>query len=160
MPIVLVGVNHRTAPVDPTFYPRFKQWCDEYFYLPHRGECRGVGGIFFDHLNDRGPEALLAFVASCAASLIPAYLPIVRKRKDMPFTEAHQRRQRLRRGRYVEFNLLYDRGTTFGLRSGGRVESILMSLPLMACWEYSYLPAPGSDEARLMEVLRNPRNWS
>ncbi len=144
---------------DARFYPRFKQQCDEYFLIPHRGERRGVGGIFFDDLHDREADALLAFAADCAASFVPAYLPLVERRKDMPFSEQHKRWQQLRRGRYVEFNLVYDRGTTFGLRTGGRVESILMSLPLTARWEYDQHPAPGSEEARLLEVLRHPPAW-
>jgi coproporphyrinogen III oxidase len=142
-----------------SFYPRFKQWCDEYFHIAHRGERRGVGGIFFDNLNDRRPETLLAFVASCAQAFIPAYLPIVERRKDMPFNEVHKQWQQLRRGRYVEFNLTYDRGTLFGLKTGGRTESILMSLPMMARWEYDFQPTPGSEEARTVEVLRSPREW-
>jgi coproporphyrinogen III oxidase len=144
---------------DPFFYPRFKKWCDEYFYIAHRGECRGVGGIFFDHLNDRDPEALLAFVTSCANAFVRAYLPLVKRRKDMPWTEAHKCWQQLRRGRYVEFNLAYDRGTAFGLKTGGRTESILISLPLMARWEYDSHPVPNSEEAKVLEVLRNPREW-
>ncbi len=144
---------------DLSFYPRFKRWCDEYFYIAHRGESRGVGGIFFDRLNDRDPEALFAFVTSCAEAFIPAYLPIVERRKDIPFTLAHKRWQQLRRGRYVEFNLIYDRGTSFGLKTGGRVESILMSLPLVARWEYDYHPIPGSQEARTLQVLKSPREW-
>jgi coproporphyrinogen III oxidase len=142
-----------------SFYPRFKQWCDEYFYIAHRGERRGVGGIFFDNLNDRRPEALLAFVTHCAQAFVPAYLPLVLRRKDMPYNDMHKQWQQLRRGRYVEFNLTYDRGTLFGLKTGGRTESILMSLPLMARWEYDFQPTPGSAEARTMEVLRQPRAW-
>lgn len=144
---------------DPSFYPRFKKWCDDYFYIPHREERRGVGGIFFDHLNDRGPETLFAFIASCAEAFIPAYLPIVKKRQAMSFTDLHKRWQRLRRGRYVEFNLMYDRGTTFGLNTGGRTESILMSLPLTAGWEYDYHPNSNSEEAKLVDVLKKPREW-
>jgi coproporphyrinogen III oxidase len=142
-----------------SFYPRFKQWCDEYFYIAHRGECRGVGGIFFDNLNDRRPEALLAFVTHCAQAFVPAYLPLVTRRKDMPYNDRHKQWQQLRRGRYVEFNLTYDRGTLFGFKTGGRTESILMSLPLTARWEYDFQPALGSAEARTMEVLRHPRAW-
>jgi|SRR5579872_1740301 len=144
---------------DSAFYPRFKKWCDEYFYIAHRGESRGVGGIFFDHLNDRDPESLFAFVTSCAEAFIPAYLPIVERRKDTPFTAQHKRWQQLRRGRYVEFNLIYDRGTSFGLKTGGRVESILISLPPVACWEYDYHPSTGSQEARTLEILKSPREW-
>ena len=144
---------------DPAFYPRFKRQCDDYFLLPHRGERRGVGGIFFDRLNDRDPGGLLAFVRECAEAFAPAYLPIIRARKDAPFTEAQKRWQQLRRGRYVEFNLVHDRGTTFGFRMGGRTESILMSLPLAARWEYDHHPEIGSPEARSLEVLKNPRDW-
>jgi len=145
---------------DPAFYPRFKRWCDDYFFLPHRGEARGVGGIFFDDLCDRAPEHLFAFVADCARSFLPSYLPLVERRRAEPYTEAHKRWQALRRGRYVEFNLLYDRGTLFGLRTGGRVESILMSLPLEARWEYAREPEAGGEEARLLEVCRKPRDWA
>jgi coproporphyrinogen III oxidase len=142
-----------------SFYPRFKQWCDEYFYIPHRGERRGVGGIFFDNLNDRQPERLLAFVTHCAQAFVPAYLPVVTRRQNMPYNARHTQWQQLRRGRYVEFNLAYDRGTLFGLKTGGRTESILMSLPLLARWEYDFQPTPDSPEARTVEVLRNPRAW-
>jgi coproporphyrinogen III oxidase len=145
---------------DPAYYPRFKRWCDDYFFLPHRGEARGIGGIFFDDLCDGRPEPLFDFVRDCAESFIPSYLPLVRRRKDMAFTEENKRWQALRRGRYVEFNLLYDRGTTFGLKTGGRVESILMSLPLTARWEYAIEPEVGSEEDRLLNVLRFPREWT
>lgn len=145
---------------DAAFYPRFKAWCDRYFRIPHRDEARGVGGIFFDDLHDRPAERLLAFQRDCAAAFVPAYLPLVERRAEAPFTEAERRWQQLRRGRYVEFNLIYDRGTTFGLRTGGRVESILMSLPLHARWEYDHQPSPGSREAALVDVLRTPRDWA
>jgi coproporphyrinogen III oxidase len=144
---------------DTSFYSRFKAGCDDYFYIPHRGERRGIGGIFFDNLNDRSPEALLAFVTNCAQAFVPAYMPIVMRRHDLPYNETHKQWQQLRRGRYVEFNLTYDRGTLFGLKTGGRIESILMSLPLMAGWEYDAQPAPGSEEARLVDILRHPREW-
>ncbi|HVS02261.1 MAG TPA: oxygen-dependent coproporphyrinogen oxidase [Thermoanaerobaculia bacterium] len=144
---------------DPAFYPRFKRWCDEYFTLAHRGERRGVGGIFFDELRDRDPESLLAFVTDCADSFLDGYLPILERRLDRPYGERELRWQGLRRGRYVEFNLMYDRGTRFGLRTGGRVESILMSLPLSARWEYGHEPEPGSAEAATLAVLRTPREW-
>ncbi|KAH9329842.1 hypothetical protein KI387_001950, partial [Taxus chinensis] len=123
---------------DPTFYPKFKKWCDDYFFIKHRSERRGLGGIFFDDLNDHDQEFLFAFTTKCMNSVIPAYIPIIERRMDMPFTEKHKSWQQLRRGRYVEFNLVYDRGTTFGLRTGGRIESILMSLPLTARWEYDH----------------------
>jgi len=145
---------------DAAFYPRFKKWCDDYFQLPHRGEARGVGGIFFDDLRDRDSAALFAFVADCAAAFLPAYLPLVERRLSQPWGERESHWQGLRRGRYVEFNLMYDRGTRFGLRTGGRVESILMSLPLHARWEYAHEPEPGSAEARTLDVLRHPREWT
>lgn len=144
---------------DPGYYPRFKEWCDEYFYLDHRGEHRGVGGIFFDDLDDGDRDELFAFVTDCADAIVPSYLPIVERRHGMDYEERHERWQRMRRGRYVEFNLVYDRGTKFGLRSGGRTESILVSMPLEARWEYDHEPEPGSEEARLMEVLEEPKDW-
>lgn len=144
---------------DTALYPRFKQACDDYFYLPHRHEHRGIGGIFLGNLNTYHKQMLADLTTSCAEAFLPAYLPIVERRKDLPFTEAHTRWQRLRRGRYVEFNLVNDRGTAFGLKTDGRVESILMSLPPIAGWEYDYQPAPTSEEARLLEVLKNPRQW-
>ncbi|KAL8196106.1 hypothetical protein R6Q57_025106 [Mikania cordata] len=124
---------------DPSFYPRFKKWCDDYFYIKHRNERRGLGGIFFDDLNDYDQEMLLSFATECANSVIDAYIPIIERRKDMPFTDQNKAWQQLRRGRYVEFNLVYDRGTTFGLKTGGRIESILVSLPLTARWEYDHV---------------------
>lgn len=144
---------------DTDYYPRFKRWCDEYFHLHHRGEARGIGGIFFDRLDERPADELAAFCGDCAAAFVPAYLPLVERRAETPFGEREKRWQQLRRGRYVEFNLLHDRGTLFGLRSGGRIESILMSLPLTARWEYDAGPKPGSDEARLLDVLKTPRDW-
>jgi len=144
---------------DEGYYSRFKQWCDDYFLIKHRGERRGVGGIFFDDLHDRSKDELLGFATSCASAFVPAYLPLVERRKDMPFTESQRAWQQLRRGRYVEFNLVYDRGTVFGLRTAGRIESILMSLPLTARWEYCHEPEATSDEAKLVEVLREPRDW-
>jgi coproporphyrinogen III oxidase len=144
---------------DPDFYPRFKKWCDNYFYIAHREERRGIGGIFFDNLNDRDKNQLFQFVTSCAQAFVPAYLPIVRRRKDLPFTEMQKRWQGIRRGRYVEFNLVYDRGTSFGLRTGGRAESILMSLPLVGCWDESGLLSSDCSETRTLEVLRHPQEW-
>ncbi|MFP4600816.1 MAG: oxygen-dependent coproporphyrinogen oxidase [Persicimonas sp.] len=145
---------------DPEFYPRFKQACDEYFYIPHREEARGVGGIFFDNLHEEGTtEELFSFVSDCAHSFLPAYMPIIERRKDMPFEEHHKQWQQMRRGRYVEFNLVYDRGTKFGLRTKGRIESILMSLPLTARWEYDPAVEPDSDEAAMLQVLKEPRQW-
>jgi coproporphyrinogen III oxidase len=147
---------------DPDFYPRFKQECDSYFYLPHRGETRGVGGIFFDYLGKEQPELLesfLPFVEAAGAGFIDAYFPIVERRKSEPFSQAERDFQLQRRGRYVEFNLLYDRGTLFGLRTGGRIESILMSMPPMVSWEYNFQPAPESREAHLISVLKSPKDW-
>lgn len=146
---------------NPDFYPGFKKACDAYFYLSHRQEHRGVGGIFLGNLNERDgdQETLFSFTKECVESFSEAYLPIVKRRKDMLFTEEQKNWQRLRRGRYVEFNLVCDRGTAFGLKTGGRVESILMSLPLVAGWEYEYQPQVGSAEERLVEVLRQPREW-
>ncbi len=139
---------------DPAYHPRFKQWCDEYFYLPHRQETRGVGGIFFDHLQGDAFE----FVRDAASTFIDAYLPIVKRRRHDTYSDAERQFQLLRRGRYVEFNLLYDRGTTFGLKTDGRVESILMSLPPMVRWEYDAQFPEGSREASLKDWLR-PRDW-
>jgi coproporphyrinogen III oxidase len=145
---------------DASYYPRFKKWCDEYFNIVHRGERRGVGGIFFDNLNDLDQETLFEFVTDCAEAFIPSYLPIVLRRRSMPFAERHLVWKQLRAGRYVEFNLVYERGTLFGLKSGGRTASILMGLPPQARWEYQHLPPAGSEEARLVEVLRNPPEWA
>jgi coproporphyrinogen III oxidase len=142
-------------------HPRFRDWCDRYFYLPHRGERRGVGGIFFDDLrvDESAPdhaERLLAFVLDGGARFLDAYAPIVRRRMTTPWGDAERRWQTLRRGRYVEFNLLYDRGTTFGLRTGGRTESILMSLPPEVRWGYCEEPAPGTPEHALLARVRLP----
>lgn len=141
---------------DPSYYPVFKKWCDDYFTLKHRGEMRGVGGIFFDDLA--ATEENFAFVRDAGEAFLPAYLPIVARRRDEPWTEEERRWQLIRRGRYVEFNLVYDRGTTFGLRSGGRIESILMSLPALARWEYDHRPAPGSKEEAALAFFQ-PRDW-
>lgn len=140
-------------------HARFKAWCDDYFHIRHRGERRGVGGLFFDDVNNAPKEECFAFVESCAGAFLPSYLPILERRKDMPYTDEQRDWQQLRRGRYVEFNLVYDRGTTFGLNTNGRVESILMSLPLTARWEYAHTPNAGSPEADLLDVLQNPRDW-
>ena len=144
---------------DETFYPKFKKWADDYFTITHRGETRGLGGIFFDDLNDRDPEKLLAFAQDGLNAVVPAYVPIVAKHKDDAFTPAQKDWQLLRRGRYTEFNLVYDRGTIFGLKTGGRIESILMSLPETARWEYDHYPAPGSKEEEIMKLFKNPRDW-
>ena len=142
---------------DPTYYERFKRWCDEYFFLPHRGEMRGIGGIFFDDM--RGDlEEDFAFVRDCGLSFMGAYEPIVERRRDEPYGERERQFQLYRRGRYVEFNLLYDRGTSFGLATQGRTESILMSLPPLARWEYNWTPEPGSREEEAIRFLQ-PREW-
>ena len=140
-------------------YPRFKQQCDDYFFLKHRNETRGVGGLFFDDLNEWGFEKTFAFMQSVGDHYIPAYLPIVEKRKNTPYTEQHRDFQLYRRGRYVEFNLVYDRGTLFGLQSGGRTESILMSLPPLVKWQYNWQPQANSPEADLYENYLKPRDW-
>ena len=140
-------------------YDRLKKWCDEYFFLPHRNEPRGVGGIFFDYLES-DLEALFAFVRDAGDAFLDAYVPIARRRKDTPYGERERRFQEFRRGRYAEFNLVYDRGTLFGLKTGGRVESILMSLPPTVRWLYDYRPEPGSREAELVEVYLPPRDWA
>jgi coproporphyrinogen III oxidase len=143
---------------DPTHYPHFKRWCDEYFFLPHRAEMRGIGGIFFDYLR-ADFVADFAFVRDCGESFIQAYAPIVERRRDESFGEAERQFQLYRRGRYVEFNLIYDRGTSFGLATGGRTESILMSLPPLARWEYGYQPPRGSREENALTYL-HPREWA
>ncbi len=144
---------------DPAYYPRFKQWCDEYFFLRHRDEPRGIGGLFFDDFSTGGFEAAFAFVRSIGDSYLDAYLPIVEKRRDHAYNDDNVAFQRYRRGRYVEFNLVYDRGTIFGLQSGGRTESILMSLPAHVCWRYDWHPQTGSEEERLYRDFLRPRDW-
>ncbi|HEX3556109.1 MAG TPA: oxygen-dependent coproporphyrinogen oxidase [Thermoanaerobaculia bacterium] len=148
------------APFGPEVYPRYKKWCDEYFYLRHRREPRGIGGIFFDDLNEWGFERCFELQRSVGDHLLAAYLPIVRRRKDTPFGERERDFQLYRRGRYVEFNLVWDRGTLFGLQSGGRTESILMSLPPLVRWRYDWHPEPGTPEARLYEEFLRPRDWA
>jgi coproporphyrinogen III oxidase len=140
-------------------YARFKKGCDEYFYLPHRNEPRGVGGIFFDYLEGE-VERLFDFVRDCGDAFLPAYLPIAERRQNEPYTERERFFQEFRRGRYAEFNLVHDRGTLFGLRTGGRTESILMSLPPVARWLYDYHPEPGTREAELYEVYLKPHDWA
>ena len=148
--------NRHAGVVD---YQRFKKWCDDYFYLPHRSEPRGVGGIFFDNLEG-DLDRLFAFVRDCGDHFLDAYLPIARRRKDEPFTAEQRAFQEFRRGRYVEFNLLYDRGTLFGLKTGGRTESILMSLPPVVRYLYDFRPEPGTREAELYDVYLKPRDWA
>ena len=155
---------HRLAkeactPFGDDIYARYKQWCDEYFYLKHRDEPRGVGGLFFDDLNAGGFEKCCNFMISVGNHYLPAYLPIVERRKDIKYGDREKDFQRYRRGRYVEFNLVYDRGTLFGLQSGGRTEAILMSLPPEVTWRYDWHPDPGTPEAELYEVFLKPTNW-
>ncbi len=152
---------HRTcrdalAPFGAERYPRFKRWCDEYFHLQHRGEPRGIGGIFFDDLAE---DASFKLAQSVGDHFLAAYLPILERRKGLPFSEKERSFQAYRRGRYVEFNLVYDRGTLFGLQSGGRTESILMSLPPRAEWRYDWKPEPGSAEEALYTDFLKPRDW-
>jgi len=171
---------HRTLKIacdefDSTFYPRFKKWCDEYFFLKHRDETRGVGGIFFDYLtgksttgddaekiddapDDQGIELIFKFVQRTGKSFLPAYLPIAKRRKDETYSDGEREFQLIRRGRYVEFNLVYDRGTHFGLQTRGRSESILMSLPPLVRWVYDYHPEPGTREAEAWEFF-HPKDW-
>jgi coproporphyrinogen III oxidase len=150
------------AALDPfgaEYHPRFKAWCDRYFFLRHRNEPRGVGGIFYDDLNEGGPEHCFALTRSVGDHFLAAYTPIVERRRDLPYGDRERDFQAYRRGRYVEFNLVYDRGTLFGLQSGGRTESILMSMPPVVRWRYDWHPAPGSPEAKLYEEFLRPRDW-
>ena len=147
------------APYGADYYPRYKRWCDEYFRLRHRGEPRGVGGIFYDDLADRDFDFSFALARSVAEHFLPAYMPILERRRGAPYGERERDFQAYRRGRYVEFNLVYDRGTLFGLQSGGRTESILMSLPPRAAWRYDWQPAPGSPEEALYKEFLVPRDW-
>ncbi len=147
------------APFGEDLYPRYKEWCDEYFYLKHRGETRGVGGLFFDDVNEPDFATSFEFVQAVSSSFLSGYKPIVEERMMHPFGERQREFQLYRRGRYVEFNLLYDRGTLFGLQSGGRTESILMSLPPRVRWAYSWQPEPGSPEAKLYTDYLKPRDW-
>ncbi len=155
---------HETArdactPFGDDVYPKYKQWCDDYFFLKHRNEPRGIGGLFFDDLNEPDFDTAFAFMQSVGNHYLPAYLPIVEKRKDMAFGERERSFQLYRRGRYVEFNLVYDRGTLFGLQSGGRTESILMSLPPVVNWRYNYQPEDGTPEAELYTTYLKPKDW-
>jgi coproporphyrinogen III oxidase len=146
-------------PFGADVYPRYKKWCDDYFYLPHRGETRGVGGLFFDDVNQWDFTTSFAFIRSVGESYLTAYRPIMSRRKAMVYGAREKNFQRYRRGRYVEFNLVYDRGTIFGLQSGGRTESILMSLPPEVAWRYDWKPDAGSPEAELYENYLRPRDW-
>lgn len=155
---------HQTAqaacePFGGEIYPRFKQWCDDYFFLKHRNEPRGIGGLFFDDLNELGFEQSFGLMQAIGNAYVPAIVPIIEKRKDTPYGERQRDFQLHRRGRYVEFNLVFDRGTLFGLQSGGRTESILMSLPPEVRWSYDWQPESGSEEALLYERYLKPRNW-
>jgi coproporphyrinogen III oxidase len=146
-------------PFGAELYPRFKQWCDEYFFLKHRNEPRGIGGVFFDDFHELGFEQSFAMLRAVGDAFVPAYLPIVQRRRALPYTEAERDFQAYRRGRYVEFNLVFDRGTLFGLQSGGRTESILMSMPPIVKWRYDWKPEAGSAEARLYSDFLRPRDW-
>ncbi len=148
------------APFGAGLYSRFKHSCDAYFFLKHRQEPRGIGGLFFDDFNELGPEQSFALLRAVGDAFLPAYRPIVARRKATPHGERERQFQLYRRGRYVEFNLVWDRGTHFGLQSGGRTESILMSLPPLVRWDYDWKPAPGSAEAKLYEVFLQPRDWA
>lgn len=155
---------HRTAkdictPYGDNVYADYKKWCDEYFWLKHRQETRGVGGLFFDDLNDWPFERCFEFMQDVGKGFVDAYIPVVEKRKNTPYQEKHRQFQLYRRGRYTEFNLLFDRGTLFGIQSGGRTESILMSMPPLARWQYNYQPESGSEEAQLYESFLRPRDW-
>lgn len=147
------------APFGEEIYPEFKQWCDEYFYLKHRDEPRGIGGLFFDDLNRWDFATCFAFIKAVGEAYLNAYLPIVERRRNIPFTEQQRAFQAHRRGRYVEFNLVFDRGTLFGLQSGGRTESILMSLPPVVRWSYDWQAEPGSAEAQLTKFYLKNRDW-
>lgn len=147
------------APFGADLYPRYKKWCDEYFFLKHRNEARGIGGLFFDDLSEGGFEHCFGFMRSVGDSFLGAYLPLVERRKDTPYGERERQFQLLRRGRYVEFNLVYDRGTVFGLQTGGRTESILMSLPPLVRWEYDWQAPAGSAEAELGTRFLTARDW-
>ena len=146
------------APFGADVYPKYKRWCDDYFFIKHRNETRGIGGLFFDDLNAHGFDRCFAFMQAVGNGFIDAYLPIAEKRNELPYGEREREFQLYRRGRYVEFNLVYDRGTLFGLQSGGRTESILMSLPPRVRYEYGYVPEAGSPEAKLADYLK-PTDW-
>jgi coproporphyrinogen III oxidase len=154
---------HQTAhdallPFGEDLYPRFKKWCDEYFYLKHRNEPRGIGGVFFDDFNELGYEKSFAMLRSLGDAFIDAYLPILKRRYQEPFSQQEKDFQEYRRGRYVEYNLIFDRGTIFGLQSGGRSESILMSMPPVVTWKYNWQPQAGTPEAKLYDYYLKPRD--
>ncbi|CAA6808218.1 MAG: Coproporphyrinogen III oxidase, aerobic (EC [uncultured Thiotrichaceae bacterium] len=156
---------HQTAraacePFGEEVYPKYKKWCDDYFYLKHRNEPRGIGGLFFDDLNEWGFDQSFAFMQSVGDAFSEAYIPIIERRKNTPFSDTQRQFQLYRRGRYVEFNLVFDRGTLFGLQSGGRTESILMSLPPLVRWEYNYSPDKDSEEQKLYDHYLQPHDWA
>lgn len=156
---------HKTAkaacePFGESIYPEYKKWCDDYFFLKHRNEARGIGGLFFDDVSKLGFEKSFEFIQSVGNSYINAYQPILARRKEMAYGERETAFQQIRRGRYVEFNLVFDRGTLFGLQSGGRTESILMSLPANVSWKYNWQPEPGSPEEKLTDYFIQPRDWA
>jgi coproporphyrinogen III oxidase len=148
------------APFGAALYPRFKQWCDEYFFLKHRNEPRGIGGVFYDDFSELGFDGSFAMTRAVGDAFLGAYLPIVQRRQGMPHGEREREFQAYRRGRYVEFNLVFDRGTLFGLQSGGRTESILMSMPPVVTWRYGWQPEPGTPEAALYTDFLKPRDWA
>jgi coproporphyrinogen III oxidase len=148
------------APFGAGLHPRFKKWCDEYFYLKHRNEPRGVGGVFYDDFSELGFEQSFAMTRAVGDAFLGAYLPIAQRRRDTPYGERERDFQAYRRGRYVEFNLVFDRGTLFGLQSGGRTEAILMSMPPVVNWRYQWAPEPGTPEARLYSDFLHPREWA
>ncbi|GIU52932.1 oxygen-dependent coproporphyrinogen oxidase [Shewanella sp. KT0246] len=147
------------APFGEDVYPKYKKWCDEYFFLPHRNETRGVGGLFFDDLNEHGFEKSFEFMQAVGSGFLNAYAPIVERNKELEYNDDERQFQLYRRGRYVEFNLVYDRGTLFGLQTGGRTESILMSMPPLVRWEYGFTPEEDSQEAELYERYLKPQDW-
>ena len=147
---------------NPNFYPKYKKQCDAYFHNAHRNEARGIGGLFFDRCSateEMSMDDWYSFVTEVGDSFLSAYVPIVEKRMSVPFTDEQRKWQEIRRGRYVEFNLIHDKGTLFGLKTNGRIESILMSLPPHVQWHYNHQPGEGSEEAKLLEVLMNPKDW-
>jgi coproporphyrinogen III oxidase len=147
------------SPFGPELHPRFKRWCDEYFFLKHRNEPRGIGGVFYDDFSELGFDQSFAMTRAVGDAFLAAYLPIAQRRRDTPYGERERAFQAYRRGRYVEFNLVFDRGTLFGLQSGGRTEAILMSMPPVVNWRYQWAPEPGTPEARLYTDFLLPRYW-
>jgi len=145
---------------DPTYYAKFKKWCDDYFFNTHRNERRGVGGLFFDDLDEKGQEKTFSFIKTCAKAVVPSYFPMVYRNMHRGYDYDDRQWQLIRRGRYAEFNLVYDRGTKFGLLTpSARIESILMSMPREAKWKYNHSPPENSEQARLTEILKNPKDW-